>query len=347
MSLPRIVTAAAFDLVSTSQGAVLAFAPAREQGGGIVLLTLDPLGAPRGRPRRIVDNDPAYEVHELALSASARRATLVWVEAGDKGSRTRALVVALDAGGSAQPSLVASSTEPAAIGARGRIATATLGNGRTRILYTAGRTPCVDGAQGPCVGFGFRDLEEPPPARQEPWLSVPEPCARGAVAVGSLDGRWYYAVCSAAHSREATTVYSINLETAYARADQVLEGCNLLSMTAIDAATLLLGAECGATRRAARLTLDMEPATEVALEDVGVACDGERATLRATGWGLPLDTPHDRLEAILPSTLAPSGSRAVSTGHALLVAQPASKGLALFRHACQRGALRAEPISVP
>jgi hypothetical protein len=340
-SLPAIASPAAFDLIATPRGAVVAWAPAN--GANVVLLQLDAWGRALGDARAVAKITTGATVVELALAAeSARRVGLVFVESTAASSRTYSMLADLDAPAAAKPDLIATSAG-ATLAGRGRVGATSLAGGRVRVIYASGPTRCIDGATGPCTGFGFRELEEPPPSRQEPWLSVPLPCARGAASVASLEGRWYYALCSLARGTASTTAYSINLETAYARADEVLAGCTPLGMTPIDAATLLLGAECGSARRAARLTLEADPAVEISLADLRLECDGQRATLRTQAWGLPLDVAHDRLEAILPQALAPLGSRAVATGSAVLVAEPRSQGLVLSRYRCERGVLQSEP----
>jgi hypothetical protein len=343
-SIGPVASSAGFDLVAFEGGALLVWSPARAAGGGIMLRELDALGAARGTPRRLAQTDTG-DVSEIAMAAAGdRRLGLLWIEAGAAASRTRALLVKLDRPVQAEPIVIANpGLAPA--GLRGRVAAASVGSGRVRILYATGRSECVAGNAGPCVGFGFRELEDPPPPRQEPWLSVPQPCADGAATLGGLEGRLFYALCSRTGESSATTVYSINFDPEYARADEVLKGCTPLGMTAIDAATVLLGADCGAARRAARLTFDAAPAAEIALLELRIDCDAGRATIRANGWGLPLDVPRDRLEAILPQSIAPAGSRAISTGSAVLVARSseAKAGVELERFVCVDGALVREP----
>jgi hypothetical protein len=315
------------------------WAPPREAGGGILSRELDALGAARGQSRRLAQTGDEGEVTEIAAAAAgARRVGVVWIESRSSGSRTRALLAKLDDLAQAVTSVIAA-PGAAPSGVRGRVAAASVGSGRVRILYATGRSECVAGNVGPCVGYGFRELEDPPPPRQEPWLSVPQPCTDGSATLGGLDGRLFYALCS--HSGEAplTTAYSINFDPEYARADEVLKGCTPIGMTAIDSATVLLGADCGSVRRAARLTLDAAQAAEISLSELRIDCDAERATIRANGWGLPLDVPRDRLEAILPPSVAPLGSRAISTGSAVLVARPGNAGLELHRLACVSGVL--------
>lgn len=337
----RVAGAAAFDLVSTTGGPLLIWAQPREQGGALQAQALDALGLARGSSRRIAQPAAGAEVGEIAAAALDAQVGVAFIERDASETRTRALLYT--SSDAQPPELIAIASSPVDR-ARGRgslAATAT--NGDTfRILYPAGKADCVESGQQACIGFGFRELG--PGAREpgRPWLSVPEPCPEGAASVASLPGRWFYAVCTWSHDAPSTMAYSINVDTYYARADEVLRGCTPLGMIAIDSDTLLLGADCSAMRRAAQLTRDMKPATEIALDDVRVVCDGERASISATGWSLALDAPRDRLEVVLPPAIAPTGSRAIWTGVALLVAHRQNDALELRRYVCARGSLHVE-----
>jgi hypothetical protein len=336
-----VAGAAAFDLVSGPGGPMLIWAQPREQGGALLAQSLDALGLARGASRRIATPAQGSEVSEVAAAALDAQVGVAFTERDASETRTRALLFA--PADTQAPELIAIASSPVDH-ARGRgslAATATRGD-TFRILYPAGKADCVESGQGACIGFGFRELG--PGAREpgRPWLSVPEPCPEGAASVSSLPGRWFYAVCSWTHDTPSTMAYSINVDTYYARADEVLRGCTPLGMLAIDDDTLLLGADCSATRRAAQLTRDMKPATEVSLDDVRVVCDGERASISAGSWSIALDAARDRLEVVLPAALAPTGARAIWTGVALLVAHRQSDALELRRYVCARGTLHVE-----
>jgi hypothetical protein len=320
---------------------MLVWGQPREQAGALFAQSLDALGLARGSARRIAAVAQGAEVSEVAAAALDTQVGVAFIERDASEARTRALLyVPTDA---EPPEAIAIASSPAdhARG-RGNLAAAATGGDTFRILYPAGKADCVESGQNACVGFGFRELG--PGAREpgRPWLSVPQPCPEGAASVSGLPGRWFYAVCSWTHDTPSTMAYSINVDTYYARADEVLRGCTPLGMLALDANTLLLGADCSAMRRAAQLTRDMKPATEIALDDVRLVCDGERAAITATGWSLPLEAPRDRLEVVLPAAIAPTGARAIWTGVALLVAHRQSDALELRRYVCVRGGLHVE-----
>lgn len=337
----RVACAAAFDLVSTAGGPMLIWARPRQQGGALFAQSLDALGLARGASRRIAEPAAGSEVGEIAAAALDAQVGIAFIERDASETRTRALLYMPSDAQPPEPIAIAASPADRARG-RGSLAATTTNGDTFRILYPAGKADCVESGQQACIGFGFRELG--PGAREpgRPWLSVPQPCPEGAASVSSLPGRWFYAVCTWSHDAPSTMAYSINVDTYYARADEVLRGCTPLGMLAIDADTLLLGADCSAMRRAAQLTRDMKPATEIALDDVRVVCDGERASISATGWSLVLDTPRDRLEVVLPAAIAPTGSRAIWTGVALLVAHRQNDALELRRYVCARGSLHVE-----
>jgi hypothetical protein len=282
-----------------------------------------------------------FAVTELAAAATGDRLGVVFGESSAQQTRIRALLVSLHEGAPPEPELLATVPVDGSAG-RGRVAIAAMGDGRLRLMYPAGATECADSEHAGCVGYAFHELGGAS-ARREPWLSVPQPCPEGAASLAGLDGRFFYAVCSWRDEAPATTAYTINVETYYARADEVLRGCAPLGMLAIDEGTVLLGADCGVLRRAARLTLEQKPAAEFPLADLAFSCAGARAVIRASGFELPLGSDaRGGLEALLPDSLAPPGARAVWTGRALIVAQRMSGGLELARHTCEEGALRSE-----
>jgi hypothetical protein len=347
VSAGPVASAGAFDLVLAPSGPLLIWAPPRAAGGNgaIMARALDAFGEPRGAARALVAAGAERgEVIELAAAASGQQVEQVGVvfrEASADAVRT--LAVLAGGTGPAQPELLATSAGDAGKLERGRLAIAATSSGRMRLMYPAGPAECVDDEGEACVGFAFRELGQDGRSEADrPWLSVPAPCPEGATSVAGLAGRFFYAVCSWRGDAPSTMAYAINVETYYARADEVLRGCVPIGMVAVDADTVLLGGDCGVTRRAARLTLDMKPPAEFPLDALALACQRDAASITANGWALPLDGARAELEAILPETIAPSGARALWSGSALLVAQRMSGSLELRRYTCANGRLHAE-----
>ena len=344
-ALPVPGNAAAFELATFAGGALLAWSPAQARGGGIGLQALDARGATQQVARRVAQTDAGGEVMELAAIGVGRHAGLAWLESNASESRTRALWLRPDEVHPPAPPRIAGGTPVTALSTpvRTHLAVAAVAQARMRVLYADAETECVERASGPCVGYGFREIGEGARANDGRWLAVPQPCARGVPSLATRGDRLYYAVCATRGEQPATVAYSINMQTEYARADEVLAGCDPLGMIALDDGALLV-ADCNGVRRGVELTLAAQPAVERELSAREVVCDEASApVLRAGGLELPLRGPRDRLESVLPDALAPPGARAVWTGRALLVAHPSPDGLELVRLTCQDGDLRATP----
>jgi hypothetical protein len=339
IAVGQLAAAAAFDLIATQDGPLLAWAEPPAKGGAIVVRGLDAFGVARGPERRIAAGAGVIEVE---LAAQRDRVAVAFLESDAAHARTRAVILPL-AGASPPPAplLIAESASSPARG-RGHIALASVGDGGLRLMYPAGPADCAGADQSACVGFGFRELTAAGGEPRAPWLSVPSPCPEGAASVASLAGRWFYAVCSWSASAPQTMAYSINTETYYARADEVLRGCTPLGMVALDDSTVVLGADCDAMRRAVRLTLDMRAPVEVPLGDAALVCEGDAPSIRGGGFTLALDAARDHLELLLPPSLAPTGARALWTGRALLVAHLSGQQLEMLRYTCVDGALRSD-----
>ena len=336
---PRVpATATAFDLAAFEGGATLAWAAPHARGGGIWLLGFDARGAARGAARRSAQTDAGGEVIELATVGVGRRTGLAWVESSPTESRTRALLLLADEASPPEPTTIATGI-PVTAASRTHLAVAASAQARMRVLYADAPTACVDRASGPCIGYGFRELGEGARPLGGQWLAVPQPCARGVPSLTVRADRLYYAVCSTSQGVATTVAYSINVQTEYARADEVLRGCDPLALLALKDGALLVG-DCNGTRRGVELTLAAQPAVERELSEREVACSAGQPVLRAGGFELALEGARDRLESLLPDALAPPGARAVWTGRALLIAHPSPDGLELVALACEGGKLR-------
>ncbi|HMI92363.1 MAG TPA: hypothetical protein VK509_13400 [Polyangiales bacterium] len=333
-------TTTGFDLAASERGALLAWARPRAQGGGIWLQLYDARGAVRGAPRRVAQTEAGGEVVELAAIAVGRRNGLAWVESSASESRTRALLLRPDEPTPPEPTRIAEGAKVAAA-SRTHLAIAA-SQERLRVLYADAPTACVDRSSAPCIGYGFSELGDGARGGSRPWLAVPQPCTRGVPSLAARDDRLYYAVCSTRAELPTTVAYSINVQTEYARADEVLRGCDPLGLLALDDGALLI-ADCGGVRRGVELTLAAQLPVERELAEREVVCSAGQARLRAGGFELALHGARERLESLLPDALAPPGARAVWTGRALLVAHPSPDGLELLALACAGNALKPVP----
>jgi hypothetical protein len=191
----------------------------------------------------------------------------------------------------------------------------------------------VDPGRNACYSFYFRELgaEGATPAGLP--LSVPVPCTDNATSLVTLAERYHYGVCTDSSSGPVTTVFSITPEPAYARAEPVLAGCEPAgTFTWLGSAWLV--ADCQGNRRAARVGGGDEDVEYLDLRSLRLDCKEGVAAVHSAGFDLALVEPRGRLEALLPSAIAPRGSRAVWTGRVLLVASSAGTSLRLARYAC-------------
>ncbi|HEX3773372.1 MAG TPA: hypothetical protein VHV51_02850 [Polyangiaceae bacterium] len=340
----------AFDLVVTDSGAALIWANAHERG--LSLSLFDELGAER-RSEPAFDEgagagDNATDARIAEVSAVTRGSELAiaWLEQRGSDARTRAVIRSTTDSGSAPRVLEIGPVFPPISRPRGNIAL-TRANDRFLLLARGEKEDCVDPTERDCVGFGFHRLEGTSAARQNLPLSVPLPCEQNSVSFAVAGSRWYYGVCSRATGKPITTLFTIQTDPEYARADRILEGCLPLGALAQGSDLLVVG-DCSGERRGARMHSGNAEASELGVNRIDAICDAGRPILHQLGQNgleLPLDGPRDRLEAFLPQNLAPPNARAVWTGQRLLVASPAHGKIILKSYQCDSTMLREAPLA--
>jgi hypothetical protein len=209
------------------------------------------------------------------------------------------------------------------------------------LLARAGDAECVDTGRRDCIAFAWWRLSLDRNESRGLPLSVPKPCTSHALSLLNEPRGMHYAVCSesAGAAERSTTLFTIQNTPEYARADTVLKGCQPLGLFAADDTVWLVG-DCAGKRRAARAGADNAPVEVREIASPRVECVSGRAFVHAGPMDVALTTPHAGLETVLPSTLAPRGSRAVWTGAALVVAHAQRAKLELERYACEGASLR-------
>jgi hypothetical protein len=194
---------------------------------------------------------------------------------------------------------------------------------------------CIDPGKHACYAFLFHELAADAAKRTGLPLSVPVPCTDNATSLLVLSDRYHYGVCTDTGRGPVTTVFTLTPEPAYARADPVLEGCEPAGTFLFQGKAWLI-ANCQGNRRAARIGGSDDEVEYLDLRSPRLDCRGGIAAIRASGFELLLDQPRGRLEALLPSAIAPRGSRAAFTGRALLVASSVGQSLRVARYVCER-----------
>jgi hypothetical protein len=341
-----LVTPTAFDLVPSVSGATLVLVGSTPKR--VLRIDLDAGGAPRGAPGTLLDGGliPG-EPSDLAAAWVGERLAVAWVERTGAKARVRAAwarsdavhTVALPAVMELDRAWVAPRT------ARGNVVVAARGD-RALVFARGEQTACVDPAQKGCFGFSFHELQTDRAVATGLPLAVPVPCADHSAALAVVGRRWHYGVCTDTGGAPMTTMFTIEHEPEYARADRLLEGCKPTGMLHFGGAAWLVG-DCQGNRRAVRVGGRDEPLEFLELRSARVECTADGARVRAPGLDLVLDEPRGRLETVLHSDLVPAGARAVWSGRALVVATTSAGPLTLNRRRCEASGLVTEAVALP
>ncbi len=333
----------AFDLASTENGAALITLDAR--GTGLTLRRFDANG--HAEPEQPLYDSKAkdaprdvLEVSEVAAASLGTELNVVWLEKSARGARARGLLRhLLGQNNGSVVDLNAAQTPVAS--PRGNVAIG-ISDGQFLVLTRAEKTGCADPSQTDCVGFDLFRQEPSGPTHPGLPLAVPLPCEQNSVSFAVSSQRWYYGVCSRGTGKPVTTLFSIQSEPAYARADRILEGCLPLGATALEGDLVVLG-DCSGQRQGVRVRGGNAAVEEVRVDRLEAVCDQGRPLIRQLGPGglsLALDQRRDRLEAFLPQALSMPQARAVWTGQALLVAGTAFGQVKVKSYRCDSTLLR-------
>ncbi|HTA91163.1 MAG TPA: hypothetical protein VK745_16365 [Polyangiaceae bacterium] len=344
------VGAGAFDLVSTDDGAALVWAHA---GASVSLTVLDELGAERRTEPAFAEPDDAgaatSSISEIAAAARGNELGIAWLEQTGDAARTRGLVRPLVENGSAAPAIIEIGPVLTPVSVpRGNLAI-TSSKDRFLVLSRGQKSECIDATQSDCVSFGFHRLDGAKASAQSLPLTVPLPCDQNSVSFAVAGSRWYYGVCSRATGKPITTLFSIQSDPEYARADRILEGCLPIGALSQGNDLLVIG-DCGGERRGVRVRGGNAETSDLRVDRLDAVCDAGHPLIHQLGPGglsLTLDAPRDRLEAFLPAEYAAPASRAVWTGQLLLVASLKNASITLKGYRCDSTLLREVPLAAP
>ena len=322
---------AAFDLLVDGSGVTLFWGEPVENGGRILQQRLDQRGHALDAPTPVLpDLDGEARVLELMAASTSDGRALVWRET--IGAAARAQATWLRDGQRAQRLDFGPATD---LPGRGHVAISA-GFGEVIALTRGPREACPEGHCGP---FLFHRFGDPQGDRRGSPLSVPAPCHGVSTALVHTGPRWHYGLCTQRPMR--TTVFTIQPKPEYARALELLDGCSLRGTlvrdTALGPSGLIVG-ECRAGRRVAFIPEDDVPPLELDIGEPQARCSKDQLQVVGKhGFIQTFDTPHDHVEALLPSRLSPPSSRAAWTGKTLLIAtaSEAESVLSLKAYACQ------------
>ncbi len=335
----QLSSPSAFELVARPSGLALLWASARQAPGWLFEAKLAHDGTlPAPAKSLALPAHTLGKVTDLSATLLGEQLALAWVEQSKDEARAVATVL-----GEAAPATLLD-LGPAALSAesaRGNIAIAAeQSRDRALLLWRGLEAPCVEPQSAPCVGFTFRRLRSGVAENSGLPLSVPVPCASHSVELGVSSGRFHYGVCTREGAEPVTTMFSIQYEPEYARAEPLLKGCLPLGTVDVAGRPWLVG-DCHGKRQAVPVPLTDEKVEPSYLDALEISCTPERAVLRQGRFSVTLREPRADLQAILPARLLPSGARAGWTGQSLVVAYLAVSRLETRSFACRSGTLQA------
>jgi hypothetical protein len=330
----------AFELVARPNSLRLLWGSAQPGADWLYELELRQDGGAAGQARRL--RLPARvlgRVTDLSASFVGNKLAVAWLEQGEREARAQAAVLE----GTAPPTLL--DLGPAALvapAARGNLVLAAEPTrGSALAMWRGLEAPCVGQHPGPCTGFSFRRLQGNSAEPTGLPLSVPVPCASHSVELATALGRFHYGVCTREGSEPVTTMFSIQYDPEYARAEPLLKGCLPLGTVDVDGRAWLVG-DCHGKRRAVLVPLADERVEAENIDAPAIACTPQRAELSQGRFRLVLAAARDGLQAVIPPSMAPTGARVGWTGTTLVAAYANGSRLETRTFACRAGKL--EPV---
>lgn len=341
-----IAEAGAFALVPVGEGALLVYGAPYSAGGGVRALPLGALGEAMGRESLVVSRGAAAggpierrvgHAVEVEAAAIGRRVGIAWVLDHGEWLETQAAWSA-DGGLTFSAPLDLGPSVRLERDRRGRLSMSASDELGLALHHRAADGPCVAN-RGTCALLDRVVLgSDAGEARRGSMpLEIQHPCdplVSGSIAHG---GTSYYAICHEA-PEPRTLVYVIRPDVTYAAAIDSPDGCVPAGIAPLDEGVAAV-MRCGETGSA--LVLDAMGRERARIEPVvrEASCRDGRPVLRMGAHALRLGAAQDRLEALLPESIAPPGARAIWTGEALLVATPVGRDVSLHRYQCVRGRL--------
>jgi len=337
VSEDELSSPSAFELVAGPDGLSVVWADAAATPGWLREAGLAQDGTLSRAPRRVpLPARTLGKVTDLSATYLGAELALSWVEQGKSEARALATVV----NGPSAEIVDLGAAAVSAESARGNIVmVAEEARDRALVLWRGLTAPCVEPQAAPCVGFTFRRLRAGSAEATGLPLSVPVSCASHSVELSVSPGRFHYGVCTREGAEPVTTMFSIQYEPQYARAEPLLKGCLPLGTIDVDGRPWLV-ADCHGKRKAVPVPLNDEKVEPDSLEGLQISCTPERALLRKGRFSLSLREPRAGLQPILPANLLPNGARAAWTGKSLVVAYLAASRLTTRTYACRGGTLQ-------
>jgi hypothetical protein len=327
----------AFDLAARPDGLRLLWASVDQAAGWLNEVELGHDGKPRAPARRVaVPARTLGKLTDLDASFVGDQLALAWLEEGSKEARATATLIE----GVATPVLL--DLGPAALvaeSARGNVAIAGQPeHSRALVMWRGLESPCAAPSTAPCTNVTFKHVRPSAAEVTGLPLSVPVPCVSHSVVLATSPGRFYYGVCTRQGNDPVTTLFTIQYDPEYARAEPLLKGCVPLGTLEVGQRPWLIG-DCHGKRRAVLIPVIDEKVEPENIDALDVYCAAQRAELRQGRFKLTLAEPRADLQSILPAGFVPTGGRAGWTGAALVVVYPSGNQLETRSFTCHAGKL--------
>jgi hypothetical protein len=158
------------------------------------------------------------------------------------------------------------------------------------------------------------------------------------VALAAAHGRFQYGVCTREGAEPVTTMFSIQYDPEYARAEPLLKGCLPLGTIDVDERAWLVG-DCKGRRRTVLVPLADERVEAESIDAPLIRCTAQSVELSQGRFRLRLASARAGLEAVLPPNFAPTGARVGWTGSTLVAAYANGPRLETRTFACRAGKL--------
>jgi hypothetical protein len=282
-------------------------------------------------------------VTEVAVATTPGRIAVAWIVDLDTEARAQARIIdqqtlsmgpLLDLGQSAQRGFAA----------RNRLALAT-GDSKIFSLARAPQERCDETPDERCAVFRFHRLTTTEARQRGMPLIVPAPCEWTPLLFQVADGRFHYGLCHVENQRPVTTMFTIQYEPEYARADPLLTNCDPLGTQTLGQRVAAVGA-CATGKRLVFVGGGGTKPEPLSLSGETLACEN-RELVMTTSSDAPLKlTEPAQIHALLSADAITRGVRAVWTGQSVLAVTPleaareqASRELHLTATGCTDGRL--------
>lgn len=360
---PRAIsTRAAFDLVDTPEGALLAWGAPQRMGGGLLLLRMSPMGLALSRERNILaPGDPSApraveefpgDVVEVALSTSTDRYAAAWVARDSNRVTVHSTVGSLeDFRGARHRDHGAIAMR--AVGTRGFLALGVSRAGDFSLIHRGREVECADCPAAGDVAIEVKPVrlgvQEDQGLRDGVVLSVPSPCTRTLFGLVSVRDDWYYAVCGRGEVSGQSTAFALRFDPEYAHSETLFEGCSPVGISQAMGGVMSV-AQCGEALHAVWLGDAGRSMRRFESVERSVRCIDGLPALELVSEGKPtlqvlLEQRRAGLAPLLPPEIAGPGARAIWTGEALLVGKPLAGEVSVQRYQCEYGELtRTNPL---